>query len=509
MKKLLFLLTALLAVSSSIRAQSTRLYDDTQVSSVYLDLPVDSFQVIMTDVWSDHYFQARFIFDDGFSRDTLYNVGLRLRGNTSRYAHKKSFKVSFNEYVSGRKYQGVKKLNLNGQHNDPTLVREKLFYDLWNKAGFPERRTSFVRLYINQVYYGLYTNLEEFDKSWLTRNFTNNAGNLYKCTWPADLVYLGSSQQVYKDLVNTATGERTYDLQTNETLDDYTDLVELITQLNQTPDSLFVNAIQQLIDVNEFLKAYAFDVATGNWDNYAYNKNNYFLYHHPFDGKFSFISYDTDNTFGVDWIGVNWATRNCLDWMNHSEPRPLITKLMAIGPFYHQYQHYLDSIARYIIAPDSVFPRLDSLRELIIPDVLADTFRCLDYGYTFDDFNLGFTGTVDGHTPWGIKPFLGTRSQYILNQLPPSGIFDPVAADPLILFPNPAREFVWVELKDKKAGNTEISLYDSQGRKVPVDNLPEKINGYVRIPLEALPSGVYLLSILSNKGRQTARFIHE
>jgi len=149
-------------------SQNNTLFDDSRVSSVYIDISVDSLAVIMTDVLSDHYFKAQFIFDDGQGNDTLQDVGFRLRGNTSRYAQKKSFKISFNEYVSGRKYQGVKKINLNAQHNDPSMIREKLFYDLWEKAGMKERRTNFVKLYINQVYYGLYTNLEEMEKEWLT-----------------------------------------------------------------------------------------------------------------------------------------------------------------------------------------------------------------------------------------------------------------------------------------------------------------------------------------------------
>ena len=183
----------------------TTLFDDSRVSSVYVEISPDSLAVIMTDVLSDHYFQAMFIYDYGTGRDTLQNIGFRLRGNTSRLSQKKSFKISFNEYVSGRRYQGVKKINLNGQHNDPTMVREKLFYDSWNKAGMAERRTSFVKLYINHIYRGLYTNLEELDKDWLLRAYGDNGGNLYKCTYPADMVYHNTNQQTYKDIQSGAT----------------------------------------------------------------------------------------------------------------------------------------------------------------------------------------------------------------------------------------------------------------------------------------------------------------
>ena len=199
----------LLAILDPTWSQSTALFDDSRLPSIYITIPPDSLGVLYDSILSDHYYLAGFIFDDGEYRDTLDSVGFRLRGNTSRYSQKKSFKISFNEYVSGRKYQGVKKINLNGEHNDPTMVREKLFYELWKKAGLAERRTCFAKLFINGSYYGLYTNLEEMDKDWLSRVYHNKDGNLFKCTYPADLVYHGQAPQTYKTLkTGTATGGR-------------------------------------------------------------------------------------------------------------------------------------------------------------------------------------------------------------------------------------------------------------------------------------------------------------
>ena len=130
--KNVFSLICLVTFPFTVLFSQSTLFDETRVSSVYIEIPADSLQVIMTDVYSDHYYKALFIYDYGSGRDTIRNVGFRLRGNTSRVSKKKSFKISFNEYVSGRRYQGVKKINLNGQHNDPTMIREKLFYDTWS-----------------------------------------------------------------------------------------------------------------------------------------------------------------------------------------------------------------------------------------------------------------------------------------------------------------------------------------------------------------------------------------
>ncbi|MCX6268826.1 MAG: CotH kinase family protein, partial [Bacteroidetes bacterium] len=466
MKKLILggLLAFLLAGTGV--CQTNTLFDDSRLSSIYITIHPDSLAVLYDSILSDHYYMARFIFDDLEKRDTLENVGFRLRGNTSRYSQKKSFKISFNEYVSGRKYQGVKKINLNGEHNDPTLIREKLYYDLWKKAGMVERRTSFVKVYINNSYYGLYTNLEEMEKEWLTLVFSKNGGNLFKCSYPADLVYHGPNPQTYMDLQNTtATGGQVYELQTNKSQNDYTRLVELITTLNQQPGGTFASDISAIFNVDHFLKVLALDVATGNWDDYSYNQNNYYLYENPSDSTIYFITYDPDNTFGIDWVGKDWATRDCRNWINNKMQLPLAQKLMAIPEFYNKYKLYLDTIVNTITHPDSVFPRIDALKQLIQQAAIDDNFRTLDYGYTIADFNNAYLQASDDHSPYGLKPFFIIRKQTILSQLHPEGIADNKAStEDLSVFPNPADEHISFSLRHQTGEAIKAKIFNFQGR---------------------------------------------
>ena len=119
------------------------LFDNSKIAKVYINLPADSLTWLYKNVLYDANIKADFVFDDGIVKDTVKNIGFRLRGNSSRDAAKKSFKIKFNAFTSGVKYQGVKELNLNGSHNDPTMVREKLFYDAWNATGLPPRRSAF------------------------------------------------------------------------------------------------------------------------------------------------------------------------------------------------------------------------------------------------------------------------------------------------------------------------------------------------------------------------------
>jgi hypothetical protein len=319
-------------------------------------------------------------------------------------------------------------------------------------------------------------------------------------------VYHGPLQQTYKDLENeTATGGRVYELQTNKSQDDYTRLVELITALNQPVNEIFAAEISTLLNVDHFLKALALDVATGNWDDYSYNKNNYYLYDNPLDSTFDFITYDPDNTFGVDWVGVDWGTRDCRNWINRSQPLPLAQKLMAVPAFYNTYKMYLDTIVKTWTNPDSVFSRIDGMKQMIQQAAEEDIFRTLDYGYTVADFNNAFIQAIDGHTPYGLKPFFTIRKNSILSQLHASGGSEAYAPDKAItVFPNPARETLAISLPEKIDQPAEATIVDNYGNLQFHFRIQE--NQEV-IGVSSLAPGMYLLRVTTTRHIHRVKFI--
>jgi len=184
---------------------SRQLYDDSGLGRVDITIDSVSLKWIYANVQSDSEHAATFRFRNGTVDETVDSVGFRLRGNTSRAAKKKSFKVSFNTFTKGGRFHGVKGMNLNGEHNDPSLMRSKLSFDLFRDAGIPAPRANHVRVYINGAYYGLYVSVEHIDDEFLHKYFADDTGNLWKCLWPADLRYLGPSQADYKALKNSPT----------------------------------------------------------------------------------------------------------------------------------------------------------------------------------------------------------------------------------------------------------------------------------------------------------------
>jgi spore coat protein CotH len=498
MKNIVAICYCFCAFVASLGAQTNTLFDENTVGKIEIYVRPDSLEYMITNLLNDEYIRCNFIFHFGNTIDTVENIGLRLRGNTSLNAQKKSFKVSFNEFDELGEYQGVRKLNLRGSHNDPTMMREKLFYHIWENAGRPQRRAAFVELYINDEYKGLYTNIEEIDKRWLKRVFGNNDGNLYKCQYPANLANLGSNPNTYKQVL-TGNNERAYDLKTNEALDDYSRFVTLVTTLDQPVNADYPAKISQILNVESVIKAFALDVATGNWDDYFYNQNNYYLYDNPATGKFEFITLDTDNTIGVDWVNRDWATRNCLDWQSHSGPRPLATKLMAVPEYKEMFIQFLFHVTKNVASLNQLNNYIDQMNDLITPAATYDTYRTLDYGYTIQDFHNGIIETIDNHTPYGIKPFLELRRNKTLEQL--AGLVNDNDLDKMALnlqiWPNPVTD--WLYLEFTQAANMDINIFSTTGTLQRSMHFEDK--NTIAVPMEDLPQGCYWVEITTERGR--------
>ncbi|MBK9017794.1 MAG: CotH kinase family protein [Saprospiraceae bacterium] len=111
-------------------------FQDDLIPRMDINLPPDSLALMLVP-GSEYHWHASFIFNNGQIKDTLENVGVKIRGNTSVGAAKKSFRVSFNTYEPGRKWYDLEKLNLNGSHNDPVVARAKISWDLLRWMGIP------------------------------------------------------------------------------------------------------------------------------------------------------------------------------------------------------------------------------------------------------------------------------------------------------------------------------------------------------------------------------------
>lgn len=385
------------------------------VPRIDITIPEASLTQILdpANAWSYTEFEADFIFNNGNIVDTVTNVGFRLRGNTSRMAQKKSFKVSFNTFEAGKKFFDLEKLNLNGEHNDPSITRSILCWNLLRKIGIPAPRANHVELYINGNYYGLYVNVEHIDENFIEKRFGNNDGNLYKCYYGVDFNYISDDGNAYKFEDN---GRRTYELKTNEAMDDYSDLAAFIAVLNNTPLIDLPCELEAVFNVDAYLKVIAFDVLTANWDGPIWNKNNCYIYKNTATGKFEYIPYDLDNTFGVSWFSwVDWGTHDIYQWSQSN--RPIYERILAVPEYQGRFSYYMNEIIQDYWTSTIQFSEIDQIKMMIDQSVINSNYPTADYGFTLQDYHNSFFQSVASHVPYGIKDYIVAREQSALNQL--------------------------------------------------------------------------------------------
>jgi hypothetical protein len=385
---------------------------------VEVTVPADTLFWILSNTSSDMEHHASVRLQNSRMDTVLNNVGFRLRGNTSRSSQKKSFKITFDAWDPGREFCDLSCLNLNGEHNDPSIIRSKLCFDLMQDAGMRVSRAHHAKVYINGNYFGLYILVENIDKEFLRKNFSDPSGNLWKCLWPADLNYLGSNPDLYKTLNNS--GRPAYELKTNEQEADFGELARFIRIINNTGAFSLRDSLENISDPYEFLQYFAMNNLLGSWDEYWSLMNNFYLYHEPATAKMHLIPYDYDNTFGVDWFSQDWARSNPYSrYKVSSGSRPLAEKLLGVDAYRDLYTHFLEFYNEQVFALPNWEDRIDNLKSLITSAVSEDFYRTYDWGFSNDDFlNSYNTGSYSNqHVKYGIKEFVNTRYSSLSAQL--------------------------------------------------------------------------------------------
>lgn len=432
-------------------------YPQSEVSEIRIFMDQDSLDdLLLQENWyNDHEYPATFIFNSSSLTDTVQNVGIRLRGNTSREMAKKSFKVSFNTFFP-RKWNGLEKLNLNGNVNDPSLMRTKLCWDMMREAGLPGARVSYVKLFINDQYKGVYVNTEHIDENFAKKYFDDQGdGNLYKCLYPADLAYLGTSNNAYKLEV---FGRRVYELKNNQWIDNYADISTFIQSIQNFNSTNGKCNFEASFDLDLYLRYAALEILQGHWDGHIFNKNNFYLYKNEITGKITWIPYDLDNTLGIDWIGENWASRNIYDWSNQS--RPLYDLIISEPEYKNKLSYYISTFATSFFTEQWLQSKIDLYQNLIGTAIQDDPYYSLDFGFTINDFFQADNTAWGGHVDFGIIDFANTRRFTALSQLD-----DVVPFSPSILVndngPSNGLVAIDVETESNASVTLEITIDDN------------------------------------------------
>ena len=110
----------------------------------------------------------------------LRNVGVRSRGSASRNGTKPGLQLDFDRYVGGQQFLGLKSLALDNLWQDPSMIRERVAMAFYAQMGLLAPREALCRLYVNDVYYGLYTLVETVTQELLARTSNEATGYVFE-----------------------------------------------------------------------------------------------------------------------------------------------------------------------------------------------------------------------------------------------------------------------------------------------------------------------------------------
>ncbi len=302
-----------------------------------------------------------------FEGKDWYKVGIRYKGNsTLRNAYQSNtdkypFKLDFDEFeddfpvINNQRFYGFKQLNLSNNDSDGSFMREKLASDLFREFGVAAPRTAFYAVYLDRgngsEFIGLYTLVEEVDDSVPDSQFPDNDGNLYKPDGDAASFASGTWD------------EEEMDLKTNEDEADYSDakaFYDLLHSSSRTSDPIqWKTDLENMFNVDTFLKYLAVNNVIQNWDTYGVMTHNYFLYND--EGLLTWIPWDNNESFQNGKMGGALS----LGMTEVSSSWPIIRYIMDVDDYETQYKTYVKEFNNGAFESSKMNTLITSYQELL------------------------------------------------------------------------------------------------------------------------------------------------
>ncbi len=279
------------------------------------------------------------------------NIGIRLKGSGTfqNMNAKPSFRVDINQGQAGRYLRGLKNLNLHNSGWDASYMREFMAYKLFRDAGSPASRVAYARVYVNDVDFGLYLNVETPDNKFIKQWYENNDGELYEGqTWNDD------PGQGNFNVANIEMDDGP--LQPNPF-----HLWEIDRIVSGANNDAAIAQLQDHLDMERFLAFAAAECISDQWDGYE-SPHNWRMYIDHDRGKVDWLpagidvaTYANDNT-------INDSNGNVFQfcWDNQGCRQAYKQKLLDLAQIMEDenYTTYYQDVFAFIQADIASDPRM-------------------------------------------------------------------------------------------------------------------------------------------------------
>ncbi len=454
-------------------------------SLLYYKMHADSFNL------STQSMMGSFVFDG----TVIDSVGVTLKGNGSFSGfpgRKKPVKISFNQYVQGKKLEGLTTINLNNNFLDPSMMREKLLLDFMHTKGLPAPRCTYARVSFNGQYVGLYKIVEQVNKEFCKTHFNDWGGNLFKGDPGGSLGFISYNQTDYYPR---------YELHSNNTTNDWSDLINLIDNICNTPAANFHDTLESNLNTTPVIEQWAARNLFVDLDAYYHAAHNYYLYHNTITGKFEWCTWDVSVAFG---FYPNWTEDSTVKTSLLMSTYPLTIRMLLDTTYKTT---YLNTICDYLdyFNESVLFPQIDSIASKIYPAILAEAdsnkmFPTQTFYATLDTFTYHMPSVPPSDIP-ALKRFITNRRANVLAELNSLGWTCPAVTglnkvtndeEQMTVYPNPSNGKFTVKNNRSERTNSILEIYNVLGEKIT--SLKTE-NEQTEIDLRHQPRGLYFVRL--------------
>ncbi len=328
-------------------------------------------------------------------------------------------KIDFNEFLDDQEFLGLKKINLNNNYRDPSIMREKLMLDFLGDH-MDIHRANYARVTINGEDWGVYMVVEQVDKTFAEKKWgSNDDGNLYKGEFAANLADQGDNPDDYRD---------NYEKKTNEEADDWTDLIDLCQFLSDTDPGDMDTVLGDWIDLDQHLNLLAGLALFASYDSYIGPAHNFYMYHRAADGLWQHVNWDNNGSFGTFRNGLpsgqNVLTTP-LTWSREGQgpnaARPFADAVFENDVLRREFLRTCAKMLRSGFDEASFQARIDEVDAAVRDELATDPY----FEFTMDQYDLSLHSNVDiGNIDlFGLTHLIDVRGGFARAQL--NGVAEP------------------------------------------------------------------------------------
>ena len=343
--------------------------------------------------------------------EVYYDMVVRPHGRSANAAGnpKPSLRIKFNYYIPHRKFHSiyVSGVILDGDHEDPSMMRKRIEYGVYRSTGMPAPRCVNCTVSINGQSIGVYQVEERMKRGFIKEHFgSTNMNQLYD--WdvqhPNDVIWLGwdpASQYTTNYFVPKL--KKLDPLNPDAILPESEIIREFVASANLDP----WDVMSQKIDVETFYRFMAGEVLTGEGDSYVafrqadpsngYRSANFRVYKNQISGQHEMLAWDRDQGY--------WTPRDSVTM--GFDQRILTNKIILSNPAaLARYKQILGELVRGPASTAAMNARIDFIYNQIINAAFADNFKSAGS-------NLNWLAHVQT-----IRNYIAQHNAMILSQTP-------------------------------------------------------------------------------------------